>query len=80
MLEGLGQTKRAGEQQVLLFRPQEAVAAVAALAAAYQDYYQAVGDSNRAQFRLLRAVGHPPHDAVRAAPFAACPPPPAGGP
>lgn len=63
-LKGLGQTKRVGEQQVLVFRPQEAVAAVAALAQAYQDYYQAVGDHNRAQFRLLWAVGHPAQDEV----------------
>lgn len=58
-LEGMGQTKRAGEQLILVFRPQEAVAAVAALAQAYRDYYQAVGDHNRAQFRLYRALGHP---------------------
>jgi outer membrane protein TolC len=58
-LQGLGQTKRAGEQLVLVFRPQEAVAAVSALDQAYRDYYQAVGDFNRAQFRLYRALGHP---------------------
>ena len=58
-LQGLGQTKRVGEQLVLLFRPQEAVAAVAALDQAYRDYNQAVGDQNRAQFRLYRALGHP---------------------
>jgi outer membrane protein TolC len=60
-LKGLGQTKRAGEQLVLVFRPQEAVAAIAALDQAYRDYYQAVGDGNRAQFRLYRALGHPGH-------------------
>lgn len=58
-LQGLGQTKRAGEQLILVSRPQEAVAAVAALDQAYRDYYQAVGDHNRAQFRLYRALGHP---------------------
>lgn len=58
-LQGLGQTKRAGEQLILVFRPQEAVAAVTALDQAYRDYYQAVGDHNRAQFRLYRALGHP---------------------
>lgn len=58
-LQGLGQTKRVGEQLVLVFRPQEAVAAVSALDQAYRDYYQAVGDHNRAQFRLYRALGHP---------------------
>ena len=58
-LQGLEQTKRSGEQLVLVFRPQEAVAAVTALDQAYRDYYQAVGDQNRAQFRLYRALGHP---------------------
>ena len=33
--------------------------AVAALDQAYRDYYAAVGDHNRAQFRLYRALGHP---------------------
>ena len=46
-LQGLGQTKRLGEQLVLVFRPQEAVAAVTALDQAYRDYYQAIADSNR---------------------------------
>lgn len=58
-LEGLGQTKRLGEQLVLVFRPQEAVASVTALDQSYRDYYQAVADHNRAQFRLYRALGHP---------------------
>ena len=60
-LQGLGQTKRVGEQLVLLFRPQEAVAAVSALDQAYRDHHAAVGDHNRAQFRLYRALGHPGH-------------------
>lgn len=58
-LQGLGQTRRVGEQLVLVFRPQEAVAAVTALDQAYRDYYQAVADHNRAHFRLYRALGHP---------------------
>jgi outer membrane protein TolC len=58
-LQGLGQTKRIGEQLVLVFRPQEVVAAIAALDQAYQDYYAAVADANRANFRLYRALGHP---------------------
>jgi outer membrane protein TolC len=58
-LEGLSQTRRVGETQVLIFRPQEAVAAVQALDQAYRDYFGAVADANRAQFRLYRAVGHP---------------------
>lgn len=58
-LQGLGQTKRLGVQLVLVFRPQEAVAAVTALNQAYQDFYRAICDHNRAQFRLYRALGHP---------------------
>lgn len=58
-LEGLGQTRRVGELLVLVFRPQEAVAAVQALESAYRNYYGAVGDANRAQFRLYRALGRP---------------------
>jgi outer membrane protein TolC len=58
-LVALGQTKGAGNQVVTLVRPQEAVVAVQALAQAYTDYYGAVADTNRAQFRLYRALGQP---------------------
>src|SRR5204862_145402 len=59
-LRGLVPGKRVGDDQLtLVIRPQEAVAAVAALDQAYRDYYAAVGDHNRAQFRLYRALGHP---------------------
>ena len=58
--EGLGQTKTAsGKVIILVIRPQEVVAAVQALALAYNDYYGAVADYNRAQFRLYRALGQP---------------------
>ena len=39
--------------------PQEVVAALQALAQAYTDYYTAVADYDRAQFRLYHALGHP---------------------
>ena len=58
-LRGLVPGKRVGDQLTLVIRPQEAVAAVAALDQAYRDYYTAIGDQNRAQFRLYRALGHP---------------------
>jgi outer membrane protein TolC len=58
-LQGLGQTRRIGEQVALVFRPQEVVAAVSALEQAYRGYYAAVADGNRAQFALYRALGHP---------------------
>jgi outer membrane protein TolC len=67
-LKGLVPGKRVGEQLVLVFRPQEAVAAVAALDQAYRDYYAAVGDHNRAQFRLYRALGHPAQGLTKLAP------------
>ena len=58
-LLGLEQTRRVGEVVQIIVRPQEAVAAVQMLAQAYANYYQAVADSNRAQFRLYRAMGQP---------------------
>lgn len=59
-LEGLRQTQRAGNVILLVVRPQEAVAAVQALSLSYLDYYGAVADYNRAQFRLYRALGNTP--------------------
>jgi outer membrane protein TolC len=59
-LDGLRQTKPAGGGPLqLMVRPQEVVAAVQALGQAYIDYFGAVADFNRAQFRLYRALGQP---------------------
>jgi outer membrane protein TolC len=58
-LEGFKQTRNIAGTIVLIVRPQEAVAAVQALDQAYRDYYAAIADSNRAQFRLYRALGKP---------------------
>ncbi|MBI1917620.1 MAG: TolC family protein [Planctomycetes bacterium] len=58
-VNGLGPTQRVGERNLLIIRPQEVVAAVQALSQAYGDYYGAVADYNRAQFRLYRALGQP---------------------
>ncbi len=57
-IEGL-QPRRVGNVNVMVVRPQEAVAALQALAQANTDYHAAVADFNRAQFRLFRALGHP---------------------
>jgi hypothetical protein len=61
--EGMTQTKKTGtgpEALILpVIRPQEAVASIQALAQAYAHYYGAIGDYNRAQFRLYRALGYP---------------------
>jgi outer membrane protein TolC len=56
---GLSQTRRVGEMLLLVFRPQEVVASIQALDQAYRDYYGAVADANRAEFRLYRALGRP---------------------
>ena len=58
--EGLSQTRRlSGEVVLLVIRPQEAVAAIQTLAQANNDYYAAIADYDRAQFRLYRAMGQP---------------------
>lgn len=58
-LSGLGTTRRVGELVQTVVRPQEVQAAILALVQAYFGYYQSVADSNRAQFRLYRAMGQP---------------------
>jgi outer membrane protein TolC len=61
-LEVLGQTKTTkagGNVLALVVRPLEAIAAVQALGQAYADYYAAVADYDRAQFRLYHALGQP---------------------
>ena len=58
-LEGMNQTRRVGEADLLVVRPQEVIAAVQSLGQANADFYAAVGDFNRSQFRLYRALGHP---------------------
>lgn len=58
-LIGLEQTHRVGNVVQMIVRPQETVAAIQALAQSYLNYYRAVADSNRAQFRLYRAMGQP---------------------
>jgi outer membrane protein TolC len=57
-LEGLRQTG-SGAALATLVRPQEVVAALQALAQAFADYYAAVADYDRAQFRLYHALGNP---------------------
>jgi outer membrane protein TolC len=58
-LLALKKTKGVGDQEVTLVRPQEVVAAIQALSQAYSDFYGAIADANRAQFRLYRALGQP---------------------
>jgi uncharacterized protein (TIGR03000 family) len=59
-LAAVGEVKRVGGQLMgLVIRPLEAIAAEQALLQAYYDYFGAVGDYNRAQFQLYRALGNP---------------------
>ena len=52
-------TRPAGELLRLVIRPQEVVAALIALDAAYEQYSSAVNEFNAAQFTLYRALGQP---------------------
>jgi hypothetical protein len=58
-LQGLGQTRAAGNVLILVVRPQEVISAIQALSQAYTDFYGAIADYDRAQFRLFHALGHP---------------------
>ncbi len=58
-LKGLGQTTRFGDLLTLVNRPQEVVAALQQLATSYDNYFTAINDFNRAQFRLYHALGYP---------------------
>jgi outer membrane protein TolC len=81
-LLALRATRGPDEKVTLVVRPLEAVAAVQALAQAYADYYGAVADANRAQFRLYRAMGQTAHGLTpdELVPALACPAPPAPSP
>ena len=59
-IKGLSETTRFGDLLVLVNRPQEVVAALEQLANAYDNYFTAINDYNRTQFRLFRALGYPP--------------------
>lgn len=78
-LAGLGQVRRAGELVQTIIRPQEAIAAIQSLSQAYSDFFRAVADSNRAQFRLYRAMGQPAQllEQRMERPASVMPPPPA---
>jgi len=58
-LKGLGQIRGAGNQLQPISRPQEAVAALQLLNRAYDQYFVAVNNYNRAQFQLYHALGYP---------------------
>jgi outer membrane protein TolC len=72
-IEGMSQTRRVGEVSILIIRPSEAVQALQSLAQAYADYYAAIADYNRAQFRLYRALGQPAQCLAGLVPYAPAP-------
>jgi uncharacterized protein (TIGR03000 family) len=57
--KGLGDVSRIGDVIIPVVRPQEAVVAMSALLQAFNHYYGTVGDYNRTQFQLYRALGNP---------------------
>lgn len=59
------ETRSIGNSQILVIRPQEVVASIQSLDQAYRDFYGAVADVNRFQFRLYRALGHPAQCVIR---------------
>jgi outer membrane protein TolC len=58
-LKGIRETYRFGDRQVPINRPNEAVDALRQLERAYDRYFFAVGEYNRAQFQLYHALGYP---------------------
>ncbi len=73
-LEGLGQTRRFGNLLYLVFRPQETIFTLDLLSTAFNEYFTAVADYNRAQFELYHALGYPAREvAIQRPPGAALP-------
>ena len=69
-LEGISQTRRLGEDVlVLTFRPQEAVYSLELLNTAFSEYYSTVAEYNRAQFDLFHALGYPAHEVAALRPI-----------
>ena len=56
---GFEQPQKVGNILTLVIRPQEVVASIQTLARGYNNYYAAVADYDRGQFRLYRALGQP---------------------
>jgi outer membrane protein TolC len=58
-LKGISETIRFGDRLILVNRPLEAVDSLRQVQRAFDNYYTSVGDYNRAQFQLFRALGYP---------------------
>jgi hypothetical protein len=66
--EGLRQTTRFENILVQAYRPQEVVAALTNLRAAYDFYFLTVAEYNEAQFGLFHALGYPAQELDRLRP------------
>ncbi len=66
--EGLRQTKRIENILEQAYRPQEVVAALSRLRAAYDAYFTTVADYNQSQFQLFHALGYPAQELTRLRP------------
>jgi outer membrane protein TolC len=62
--DGLAQTTRFGNVLIQVYRPQEAVIALADLLLSYNEYFQTVAEYNRAEFELFHAMGYPAMEVV----------------
>jgi outer membrane protein TolC len=58
-LKAIRQTTDFGGRLVLVNRPLEAVDSLRQVTRAYENYFVSVGDYNKAQFQLYRALGYP---------------------
>jgi outer membrane protein TolC len=58
-VQNLGKIEPLGQAQVVVRRAFEVIDALRALSTHYDLYFTSVGDYNRAQFRLYRALGYP---------------------
>ena len=61
-MEGIGQTTRFENFLVMVYRPQEAVYSLELLKVAFDEYFTAVADYNRAAFQLFHALGYPAYE------------------
>lgn len=64
MLKTLNQVEHVGTSDVVIHRVFDVIDSLRALSTALNDYYLAVSDYNRAQFRLYRALGYPAENVV----------------
>jgi hypothetical protein len=67
-IEGIAHTTRLENFLVMVYRPQEAVYSLELLKVAFDEYFTAVADYNRATFELFHALGYPANEIARVRP------------